>query len=76
MSGSPCSGVQITHFYFSPRTVIEGQQATLRSTVQNCTSQTFTGSLQTFGKLACVVVDPTATKVVLKPGERASLSCR
>jgi hypothetical protein len=43
--------------------VVEGQNATLRAVITNCTGRSFSGSLETFGRLMCAVVDPILTPV-------------
>jgi hypothetical protein len=48
--------------------VVEGQNATLRAVITNCTGRSFSGSLETFGRLVCVVVDPTLTPVRVPSG--------
>lgn len=69
-----CRGTAIVSFTVTPRTVVEGGTATLTATIANCSGRTFSGALQTFGKLACVVVDPISQKVRLAPGTKEHLT--
>ncbi len=64
---STCSGVHLSTFAFHPGTVTEGSSTTLVSTVRNCTSATFRGTLQTSGVLVCLVLDPLDRTVTVKP---------
>jgi hypothetical protein len=75
-SGRPgaCGGAAIVSFAFKPRTVPEGATATLSATISNCTGRTFSGSLQTFGKLVCLVLDPVSEKVRVAPASSGHLS--
>lgn len=60
-----CSGPEITSFAFKPSTVKEGAKADLEGSISNCTDKAFTGSLETFGRLVCEVVDPISSTVHL-----------
>jgi hypothetical protein len=73
-----CAAPTISRFSFKPRTVVEGQNATLRATVTNCTSKLFSGSLETFGRLVCEAVDPIVTPVRVPSGStvRSSMDYR
>jgi hypothetical protein len=55
---SASCGVAFHRFGFSPSAVAEGRTTTLVAVVHNCATQDFSGSLETFGRLACLVVDP------------------
>jgi hypothetical protein len=63
-----CVVPTIASFSFKPRIVAEGQDKTLRAVITNCTSRSFSGSLETFGRLVCVVVDPILTPVWVPSG--------
>jgi hypothetical protein len=63
-----CAAPTITRFSFKPRMVVEGQNATLRATITNCTGNLFSGSLETFGRLVCEAVDPIVTPVRVPSG--------
>ena len=56
-----------TRFEFSPGSVTEGSASTLVATVKNCSRSTFTGSLETFGLLVCVVADPVTRPIHVRP---------
>jgi hypothetical protein len=63
-----CAAPSLTAFSFKPRTVVEGQTASLRAVITNCTDRSFSGALETFGQLVCVVVDPIAMPIHLALG--------
>jgi hypothetical protein len=63
-----CAGTTIASFSFKPRPVAEGQNATLRAVITNCTGRSFSGSLETFGRLVCEAVDPILTPVRVPSG--------
>jgi hypothetical protein len=73
--GAPtaCVAATLSVFSFKPRRVVEGQDTTLRAVITNCTDRSFSGSLEMFGRLVCVVMDPVATSVHLAPGSASEL---
>ena len=66
----------ITGFEFKPRTVDEGSTATLLARLTNCSATAFSGSFESFGRLACQVVDPIERAVDLPPHSLASFTAR
>lgn len=71
-----CARPVITTFAFHPRVVAEGKTATLRAVIDNCTDKAFAGSLMTFGRLVCEVVDPISRQVQLPAGGKIKLPVR
>ena len=71
-----CARPVITTFAFQPRVVPEGKTATLHAVIDNCTDKAFAGSLMTFGRLVCVVVDPISRQVQLPAGGKIKLPMR
>ena len=71
-----CARPVITRFVFRPRVVAEGKTATLHAVIDNCTDKAFAGSLMTYGRLVCVVVDPISRPVQLPAGGEKKLPMR
>lgn len=71
-----CARPVITTFVFRPRVVAEGKTATLHAVIDNCTGKAFAGSLMTYGRLVCEVVDPISTQVQLPAGGEKKLPMR
>ena len=71
-----CARPVITTFAFHPRVVAKGKTATLRAVIDNCTDKAFAGSLMTYGRLVCVVVDPVSRQVQLPAGGKIKLPMR
>jgi hypothetical protein len=63
-----CAVPSIASLLFRPRVVVEGQNANLRAVITNCTGRSFSGSLETFGRLVWVAVDPILTPVGVPSG--------
>ena len=71
-----CARPVITKFVFQPRVVAEGKTATLHAVIDNCTDKAFAGSLMTYGRLVCEVVDPISRQVQLPAGDEIKLPMR
>ena len=71
-----CARPAIAKFVFQPRVVAEGTTATLHAVIDNCTDKAFAGSLMTFGRLVCVIVDPISRPVQLPAGGKIKLPMR
>ena len=71
-----CIRPVIIKFVFQPRVVAEGKTATLRAVIDNCTDKAFAGSLMTYGRLVCEVVDPISRPVQLPAGRERKLPMR
>lgn len=74
--GVTCARPVITTFVFRPRVVAEGNTATLHAVIDNCTGKAFAGSLMTYGRLVCEVLDPLNTQVQLPAGGEKKLLMR
>lgn len=66
--------VRFDNFAFSPSTVPEGGTATLYMTVQNCTGNAFSGSVETFGNDVCLILDPIRQPISLQRHESVTLT--
>jgi uncharacterized protein YfaS (alpha-2-macroglobulin family) len=78
-SGHPaatCAKPVITRLVFQPRVVAEGKTATLHAVIDNCTDKAFAGSLMTFGRLVCEVLDPISRPVQVPAGGEIKLPMR
>jgi hypothetical protein len=71
-----CARPVITKFLFRPRVVAEAKSATLHAVIDNCTGKAFAGSLMTYGRLVCEVVDPVSMQVQLPAGGEMKLPVR
>jgi uncharacterized protein YfaS (alpha-2-macroglobulin family) len=71
-----CARPVITKFVFRPHVVTEGETATLRAVIDNCTGKAFAGSLMTYGVLVCEVADPVSRPVQLPAGGKVKLPMR
>ena len=71
-----CARPVITKFVFRPHVVAEGQTATLRAVIDNCTGKAFAGSLMTYGRLVCEIADPISRPVQLPAGGKVKLPMR
>lgn len=61
--GAVCHSARIASFYFAPRKVKEKASTELVTTINDCTSRNFAGSLETYGRLVCLVLDPHSQPV-------------
>jgi len=71
-----CARPVITKFVFQPRVVAERKTAILHAVIDNCTDKAFAGSLMTYGRLVCEVVDPISRPVQLPAGGKIKLPMR
>jgi hypothetical protein len=58
-----CTEAALTTFAFKPAQVVEGATADLDIAVTSCSAKGFTGSVQTFGRMCKIVLDPLNTPV-------------
>ena len=67
-------GVSFSKFSLSPSTVSEGGSTTLDMVVHNCTGKRFSGSVETYGKVVCVIADPVEQRVQVRAHRKVALS--
>lgn len=69
----PC-GISFSDFAFAPSTVSEGDSTTLEIEIHNCTGKRLSGSVESFGKVVCVIAEPIEQRVQVRAHRTASMS--
>lgn len=60
-----CTRATLTTFKFSPGTVVKGKSAALDIAATSCSAKGFSGSLETYGRMCKLVLDPIDTSVTI-----------